>query len=67
MEKQKRKVKNEAILNCAYIFNNKTKIPTCQIGIKPSNLLGKQRKLARCTKNVRNICKITFPHIGKVY
>ena len=67
MEKQKRKAKNEAIQNFAYTFNNKTKIPICHIGKKPSNLLEKQRKLARCIKNVRNICKIIFPHIGKVY
>lgn len=50
MEKQKRKAKNEAIQNFAYTFNNKTKIPICQIGKKPSNLLEKQRKLARCIK-----------------
>lgn len=66
MEKKKRKAKNEAIRNCAYIFNNKTKIPTCQMGIKPSNSPKKQRKLTRCTKNLRNICKINFPYIGKI-
>lgn len=50
MEKQKRKVKNEAIRNCAYIFNNKTKIPTYQIRDKPVEFAGKTEKTGKVHK-----------------